>query len=89
MVKGIKVFQRVELSEQAKEILPGNPTRLAAIITNTGPDTAYLGGGSGVTAADGLPLAPGAALVDEWSRDAWFAAINGGEACSLSVVEIQ
>ncbi len=90
MLRGIKVSTKVDISfDEAKEVCGENRARLALIISNAGPNTVYLGADNQVTESDGLPLASGATLVDEWSLDAWYAIASPGESASLRVVEIR
>ena len=54
------------------QIAASNDQRLSLIILNNSAGIVYLGNATGITAANGLPLAAGASLTDTYSGDAWW-----------------
>lgn len=53
-------------------LVPSNDQRLSLIILNNSAGIVYLGNATGVTAANGLPIAAGASLTDTSSGDSWW-----------------
>lgn len=53
-------------------LVPANDQRLSLVIVNNSAAIVYLGTATGVTAANGLPLAAGASLTDTTSGDPWW-----------------
>lgn len=66
--------------------LAANVNRKTAIIYNNGSVTVYLGG-SGVTTANGLPLLPGAAFVDDRTTGVWYGVTASGTG-DLRIIEV-
>lgn len=75
---GTKTFSAPAPTTSAAVLLAAAATRKCAVIHNAGAVTVYLGKDSGLTTANGLPLAGGATLVDDCSVDAWWARTASG-----------
>lgn len=85
--RGSKTFADPAPTTSAASVLAANASRKAAIFYNNGADTIYLGGSSGVTSSNGMPLVAGATLYDNVSTDAWWAIMASGTG-DLRIIEV-
>lgn len=86
---GAKTFSTAAPTDSAgSEILAANAQRKSALIVNNSGGTVYLGGSSGVTSANGIPLADGQSLTDTTSTDAWYARAATGVTGDLRICEV-
>lgn len=85
--KGSKTFTDPAPTSSASSIVAANSSRKSVTIHNAGSVTVYLGGTSGVTTSNGIPLGAGETLSDDSSTDAWYAITASGTA-DLRIVEV-
>ena len=85
--QGNKTFSAPAPTAVAASVLASNAARVSATIYNNGSVTVYLGKDGTVTAANGIPLIPGATLNDTSSLDAWFGITAAGTG-DLRIVEV-
>jgi len=72
-----KAVSAVTVATTATLLAPANGDRVSIAIINNGGVTLYVGG-SGVTAATGVPIPAGAALADSDSTDAYYGIVASG-----------
>lgn len=72
----------------AEEVLAANSDRRSALIFNNSDGTVYLGVDSGVSIANGVPLAIGQSMTDTTSVDAWWVIGNTDVTVDLRVIEV-
>jgi hypothetical protein len=85
--KGTKSTAAVAPTSTALLALAANTSRLNAVLYNNGVQTIYLGVDNTVTTSTGQPLAPGCALYDSDSSDAWYGIVASGTG-DLRVTEV-
>jgi hypothetical protein len=83
--KGTTTFSVATPSTSA-QVLAANTSRKSALIHNAGSQIVYLGG-SGVSTSTGVPLAPGATLIDNRSTSAWHGIAASGTG-DLRIIEV-
>ena len=75
---GTPTISKVTPGTTASLALAADTNRLNALFMNEGTVKVYLGTTSGVTSADGFPIAPGAGLEDNLTTGAWYAVAASG-----------
>lgn len=75
---------QLAVTTSAQSLIAANPNRLSVAVTNFGTTTIYIGTGSGVTTANGYPIAAGSSVEFFLSNQLW---VIGGAAGSVGYFE--
>jgi hypothetical protein len=75
----------VSVTNAGVQLAVANPERITTTIYNNGAVTIYIGRDATVTTVVGIPLVPGATMVDDSTDDIY--AITAVSACDVRVME--